>query len=144
MPENFAVNKGLKINGDYRGDKHTIWDGGFRVPMIINHPNKIKKNTTSDAVVSTVDVYAFLADYIGKGEGVTASDAIDSSSFINVINNKKSNYTRSPLIQRDARGRNPLEQTNGNTLKLKLQMRRKRKTKLNFTISSKTNLKQLT
>ncbi|WP_044207949.1 arylsulfatase [Flammeovirga sp. OC4] len=105
MPENFAMNKGLKINGDYRGDKHTIWDGGFRVPMIINHPNKIKKNTSSDAIVSTVDVYAFLSDYISKGKNKTLSDAIDSSSFMDVINNKKSAYERPPLIHQDARGR---------------------------------------
>ncbi|NME72082.1 sulfatase family protein [Flammeovirga aprica] len=111
MPENFAMNKGLKINGDYRGDKHTIWDGGFRVPMIINHPNKIKKNTSSDAIVSTVDVYAFLADYIDKGKNITSKDAIDSSSFMDVINNKKSKYERPALIHRDARGRKAIRTT---------------------------------
>ena len=34
-PENFAINAGLKINGDLRGDKHTVWDGGFKIPFIV-------------------------------------------------------------------------------------------------------------
>lgn len=106
MPENFAVNKGLKINGDYKGDKHTIWDGGFRIPFIVNHPAKIKGNKTSDAIVSTVDIYSFLADYIAKGKGLTQADAPDSFSFNDAVKNpRKSSYKRPPLIHRDAQGR---------------------------------------
>ena len=45
MPENFAINKGLQINGDYKGDKHTIWDGGFRIPFIVNYPKRNKRRS---------------------------------------------------------------------------------------------------
>jgi len=34
-PEIQAINAGLKINGDLRGDKHTIWEGGTRIPFIV-------------------------------------------------------------------------------------------------------------
>ena len=100
MPENFAVNKGLKINGDLRGDKHTIWDGGFKIPFIINYPHKIQGNQTSDATVSTVDIYAFLADYIGNNKGLNENDAPDSFSFKKVVENTSVSYQRPPLVHR--------------------------------------------
>lgn len=105
MPENFAINKGLKINGDYRGDKHTIWDGGFRIPMIINHPNQIKNGLQSDAIVSTVDIYSFIGEYLHKGKEIEKSLAIDSHSFYDVIQQPNKKYTRVPLIHRDVKGR---------------------------------------
>ncbi|WP_281614994.1 arylsulfatase [Flammeovirga sp. SubArs3] len=104
MPENFAINKGLQINGNYREDKHTIWDGGLRVPFIINHPDGIKKGNTSESIVSTVDIYAFLADYINVKE-LDKNDAVDSFSFKKAINTSKAKYQRAPLIHRDAKGR---------------------------------------
>jgi arylsulfatase A len=104
-PENFAVNKGLKINGDLRGDKHTIWDGGFKIPFIVNYPEMIEGDQTSNATVSTVDIYAFLADYIGNNKGLKAEDAPDSYSFKTVIENTSSDYQRPPLVHRDAQGR---------------------------------------
>ncbi len=105
MPENFAVNKGLKINGDLRGDKHTIWDGGFKIPFIINYPKEIKGNQTSEATVSTIDIYAFLADYIGHNKGLDIKDAPDSFSFKKVVKNTTSSYERPPLVHRNAQGR---------------------------------------
>ncbi len=104
-PENFAVNKGLKINGDLRGDKHTIWDGGFKIPFIVNYPNKIDEGQTSNATVSTVDIYAFLADYIGNNKGLDVDDAPDSFSFKPVVENTSVNYERPPLVHRNAKGR---------------------------------------
>ena len=105
QPENFAINKGLKINGNLKGDKHTIWEGGFKIPFIVNYPAKITKNMTSDATVSTVDIYGFLADYIGNNKGLNKEDAPDSFSFKAVVKNPSSNYERPPLIHRDAQGR---------------------------------------
>jgi len=104
-PENFAVNKGLKINADLRGDKHTIWDGGFKIPFIVNYPLRIEGNQTSNATVSTVDIYAFFADYIGNNKGLSVEDAPDSYSFRPVIENTSNDYQRPPLVQRDAKGR---------------------------------------
>jgi len=104
-PENFAVNKGLKINGDLRGDKHTIWDGGFKIPFIVNYPNKIAGNQTSNTTVSTIDIFAFLADYLGNNKDLENNDAPDSFSFKSVVENTSSNYERPPLVHRDAQGR---------------------------------------
>ena len=105
MPENFAINKGLQINGDYKGDKHTIWDGGFRIPFIVNYPKKIKGNKTSKTTVSTVDIYGFLADYIGNDRGLNLEDAPDSYSFKKAVLKPNKFYERPPLVHRDAQGR---------------------------------------
>jgi len=105
MPENFAINKGLQINGDYKGDKHTIWDGGFRIPFIVNHLNKIKENKISETTVSTVDVYGFLADYVGNDKGLDLEDAPDSYSFKKAVLKPDQFYERPPLVHRDAQGR---------------------------------------
>ncbi len=103
-PENFAINKGLEINGALRGDKHTIWDGGFKIPFIVNQPGKIEQNV-SNATVATIDVFAFIADYIGKESDLPKDVASDSESFAQIISNPKSNYERPPLVHRDAKGR---------------------------------------
>ena len=105
MPENFAINKGLQINGDYKGDKHTIWDGGFRIPFIVNYPKKIKGDKTSKTTVSTVDIYGFLADYIGNDRGLNLEDAPDSYSFKKAVLKPNKFYERPPLVNRDAQGR---------------------------------------
>ncbi len=105
MPENFAINKGLKINGDLKGDKHTIWEGGFKIPFIVNYPKKISVNQFSNATVSTIDIYAFLADYIGDNKSLDKNDAPDSFSFKSVIKNPSANYQRPPLVHRDVQGR---------------------------------------
>ena len=105
MPENFAINKGLQINGDYKGDKHTIWDGGFRIPFIVNYPKKIKGDQTSNVTISTVDIYGFLADYIGNDMGLDLEDAPDSYSFKKAVLKPNKFYERPPLVHRDAQGR---------------------------------------
>ena len=105
MPENFAINRGLQINGDYKGDKHTIWDGGFRIPFIVNHPKKIKEDKTSNVTISTIDIYDFLADYIGNNKGLDLEDAPDSYSFKKALLNPNKFYERPPLVHRDAQGR---------------------------------------
>lgn len=106
-PELFAIRQGLQINGTLRGDKHTIWDGGFKIPFIVNQPSKITQGV-SEATVSTVDIFAFLADYVGNNEGLSEDMAPDSESFAQVVNNPKSKYQRPPLVHRDARGRKAL------------------------------------
>ena len=125
MPENFAINKGLQINGDYKGDKHTIWDGGFRIPFIENYPKKIKEDKTSNVTISTIDIYGFLADYIGNNKGLDLEDAPDSYSFKKAVLKPNQFYERPPLVHRDAQGRKSIrfegwkfiEEKNKNTKK---------------------------
>ena len=48
---------GPKSTGDLRGSKGTLWEGGLRVPGIIEWPARIPKAFVSDTPCSTLDIY---------------------------------------------------------------------------------------
>ena len=52
---------GLLANGKLRGDKHTVWEGGVRVPSIVRWPAKIPAGQTSPAMNSVIDTFATVA-----------------------------------------------------------------------------------
>jgi arylsulfatase A len=80
-PEDQAIKSGLKINGKLRGDKHTIWEGGVRVPFIVRWPGKIKAGQESDRLVNMADIYSTI-EHLVTGKPVTNfEDAPDSFSF---------------------------------------------------------------
>lgn len=54
-----------KSNGDWRGYKAHIWDGGHRVPFIVSWPGVIAGNTTSDKVICLTDTLATCAAITG-------------------------------------------------------------------------------
>jgi len=56
-----ATNNGAN-NGMWRGLKGSKWEGGTRVPMIINYPNKVSSSYVSKAVVSTMDILKTIVD----------------------------------------------------------------------------------
>ena len=61
-----AIDAGLKINGDLRGTKLTVWEGGFKVPYILRWPGQIPAGTTSDEIISLVDTYCTLSSLLGE------------------------------------------------------------------------------
>jgi arylsulfatase A-like enzyme len=42
-------------NGPYKGGKMNLWEGGIREPAFIKWPGKIKPNSSTDQVVTTMD-----------------------------------------------------------------------------------------
>ncbi len=56
-----AIEAGLAINGPWRAGKHTIYEGGFRVPLIARWPGHIQAGTTCDKALNLVDLPATLA-----------------------------------------------------------------------------------
>ncbi|MFY0654937.1 MAG: sulfatase-like hydrolase/transferase [Cyclobacteriaceae bacterium] len=71
----------LKVNGDYRGTKLTIFDAGFRVPFIVKWPSQVPAGTTSDKIINIVDVYASLMEMLNIEMGTPAEEAGDSHTF---------------------------------------------------------------
>jgi arylsulfatase A-like enzyme len=49
-------------------DKTTLYDGGIRTPMIIRWPARIKPGSTSDSLVSSVDIAPTLMKLAGVGD----------------------------------------------------------------------------
>jgi arylsulfatase A-like enzyme len=60
-PEAKAYRAGLRCNGKLRGRKHSIYEGGFRVPFIVRWPQRVPSATVCDETISLVDMYATIA-----------------------------------------------------------------------------------
>ena len=102
-PEAQAVAKGLAVNGTLRGDKHTIYDGGLKVPFIVKWPGGIEKPSVSDTRVSTIDVFATVADIVA-GEMLDPNES-DSVSFRGLLKKPSMGSSRPELVLRDSQGR---------------------------------------
>lgn len=103
-PEIQAINAGLKINGELRGDKHTIWEGGTRVPFIVSWTGKVKEGTVSENIISVMDVFATIADITGDGLPEDKDVAPDSHSFLASLMGKKDAPARTSLVTADMHG----------------------------------------
>jgi arylsulfatase A-like enzyme len=57
---------GHKSNGDYRGYKANIWDGGHRIPFIARWPGKIKPGSESSEVISLTDMFATFSSLVSS------------------------------------------------------------------------------
>ncbi|MEZ4903478.1 MAG: sulfatase-like hydrolase/transferase [Spirosomataceae bacterium] len=53
-------------NGDLRGYKGDVYEGGSRVPAIISYPDKIKKGMVNNQTILTMDILPTLLDFIDK------------------------------------------------------------------------------
>jgi arylsulfatase A len=60
-----AIASGLKLNGHLRAGKHSIFEGGMRVPFIARWPGKIAAGSVSNVPVSLVDLFASFAALTG-------------------------------------------------------------------------------
>jgi arylsulfatase A len=86
-PEGLAVSKGLAINGKLRGDKHTIWEGGTRVPLIVRLPEgyQARGGEVINALVNLTDVFATIVDLVAYGDELPEGAGPDSVSFLPAI-----------------------------------------------------------
>lgn len=105
QPQRNAMEAGLKINGDLRGDKHTYFEGGVRVPFIVSGVEGMMTGGSSDAIVSMTDIYATLADLLGVTlNGASAGVAADSHSFAPTLYKKNAKIERNDMLIRNVEG----------------------------------------
>ncbi len=87
-PEKYAYARDQKFDhwssAPFRGLKRDIYEGGHHVPFIIKWPGITKRNSTSGALVSQVDVMATLAGML-KFELPTDA-AEDSHNLLSLLN----------------------------------------------------------
>lgn len=81
IEEQQAREKGFMNCGNWRGDKHTIWEGGFKVPFVARWPEAIKSGTRSDRMINVVDIFATLQELVGGEVLNPQAAAADSFSF---------------------------------------------------------------
>ncbi|MEW4486495.1 sulfatase-like hydrolase/transferase [Thalassoglobus sp. JC818] len=78
-PEAEAYRAGLNCNGDWRGRKHSIYEGGFRVPFLVRWPGHVQAGSICNETVSLVDMYATFSAIIGQP--IPANEAVAEDSF---------------------------------------------------------------
>ncbi len=57
--------EGPKSTGNLRGEKGTLWEGGLRVPGIVEWPARIAKPFSSETPCSTLDIYPTVLEATG-------------------------------------------------------------------------------
>lgn len=104
IEETQAREKGFKNNGDFRGDKHTIWEGGFKVPFIVRWPNVIKEGSQSDSMINIVDIFSTLQEIVGGEVLDPRTAAADSFSFSCELLGKAPEESRETMVLNDVTG----------------------------------------
>ena len=84
-PERYAYARDQKhdhwSSAPFRGLKRDIYEGGHHVPFVIKWPGVTKAGSTSDALISQVDLMATFARLVGARD-LEKDDAEDSISFL--------------------------------------------------------------
>ena len=86
-PEYFMHLRKTKIGhfsaGQFRGCKRDNWEGGHRVPFIVQWPSRIRAQTETSEVISLVDIYATIAAIVGSSyPDDVAEDSLDISPLL--------------------------------------------------------------
>ncbi|MFM2210846.1 MAG: hypothetical protein RL639_40 [Verrucomicrobiota bacterium] len=99
-----AIKAGLKVNGDVRGGKHDVWEGGFKVPFVVRWPGKVAAGSTTGQTVSVVDILATTAEIVGAPLPSKETGAEDSRSFLPVLLGSADAKGREDMIVHSADG----------------------------------------
>ena len=99
-----AYKAGLRVNGNLRGGKHDVWEGGFKVPFIARWPAKVPAGTVAAQTVSVVDILATAADLTGSALPAKEVGAEDSRSFLPALLGESGAKGRDDVIVHSADG----------------------------------------
>lgn len=97
-----GLDYGHKSNGDWRGQKADIWEGGHREPFVAQWPAVIRPGTVCGETICLSDLMATCADIAG-GE-LDKSSALDSISFLELLKNPAGGAVRDMLIHHSGDG----------------------------------------
>lgn len=81
-PEAKAYDAGMRVSGPWRGRKHSIYEGGFRVPYIARWPGRIPAGTVCDETINLVDTLATTAALLGEKLPAAGAGAEDSFNVL--------------------------------------------------------------
>jgi len=80
-----AFKAGLRVNGDLRGGKLDVWEGGFKVPFIVRWPGHAQAGSVCKEMISIADILATTAAVVGEDLPAASKAAEDSFSFLPAI-----------------------------------------------------------
>ncbi|MGI9244212.1 MAG: sulfatase-like hydrolase/transferase [Verrucomicrobiales bacterium] len=87
------VKNGHMPNGELRGHKADIYEGGHRVPFLVRWPGKVKPGTVTPRLTCQTDFIATCADILG--EPLAPAAGVDSVSFLPTL-------LQAGVVERDA------------------------------------------
>ena len=93
---------GHKANGDWRGQKADIWDGGHREPLVARWPGRIAAASSSDALVCLSDLLATCADLCAAALPDGAGE--DSVSMLPLFEGRADAHARQEVIHHSSHG----------------------------------------
>lgn len=92
---------GHRANGDFRGQKADIYEGGHREPFVARWPGKIRAGTVTDELIGLVDLTATIA--AAAGIAIPAGVAEDSVDQLALLCTGAPS-ARTSLVQHSGRG----------------------------------------
>jgi len=84
-----AAKAGLVINGPWRARKHSVYEGGFRVPFLARWPGKIAAGAVCDETINLVDMLATAAAIVGEPLPPRTEAAEDSYNVLPALLGKR-------------------------------------------------------
>lgn len=91
-----------KANAEWRGQKADIHEGGHRIPLIVKWPDKVANGSVSNQMVCLTDIMATLAEI--TNQHLTDNEAIDSYSFLPILQKKDNGSLRQHLVMHSMDG----------------------------------------
>jgi arylsulfatase A-like enzyme len=85
-PADALTRKGIASAGPFRGHKHQMWEGGLRVPSVIEWPGHIEAGQTTNYQASTVDYLPTILDMLNLPE--IKKIPLDGISLLPMLNGK--------------------------------------------------------
>ena len=104
LPQSIAVNSGLTVNGPWRGGKHHVWDGGFKVPFIVRWLGHAPAGTVCPEMVSLADILATTAAIVHDPLPAAGKAAEDSYNMLPAILDQTTAPIRPDMILHSADG----------------------------------------
>jgi arylsulfatase A len=95
------VEKGHKPNGDLRGHKADIFDGGHRVPFVVRWPGVVEAGTETSRLTCQTDILATCAEIVGRE--LKAGEGVDSVSFLATLKDA-SQVARDAIVHHSING----------------------------------------
>jgi arylsulfatase A-like enzyme len=99
-----AFKAGLRVNGDLRGGKHDVWEGGFKVPFVVRWPGRAPRGSVCKQMISLVDIVATTAAIVGEPLPPVSKAAEDSRNVLPAILGDPAQAVRDDVIVHSAAG----------------------------------------
>ena len=102
---------GHRSNGDWRGQKADIWEGGHREPFVAQWPARVKAGSECSQTICLMDLIATCAEITGTE--IPDGMAEDSKSFLSYLDNPETDTrVRDSLIHHSGDGMFSIRQDN--------------------------------